>query len=282
MIPRHVTLALVITLAAGAAVAQEPRPSAEPTFEVASVKPLAANDMRQRGIQPLQPGGAFRAVGLTVREFVRVAYGVPTALLLAQVTGGPAWADTDRFEIVAKVSNAASRSDPNQQVLNMLRALLTERFKLSLHTELRRMPTYDLLVIAADGSLGARLHHSTETCIPIVATGASTDMNRMCGVRRWGPGVLGAVGSMAWLAGILSQYPEVDRVVRDRTNLTGDFNLDLEFLALQSTVAGEQTSGDARPSLFTALREQLGLKLEPAQGPIDVLVIDHVEKPTPD
>jgi len=221
----------------------------------------------------MQPGGMFRAVGLTVREYMRAAFGSPTALLADQVTGGPAWVDTDRFEIIAKVANVASLSEPNQQVLTMLRGLLAERFKLAVHTESRQLPMYDLVVAADDGRLGPRLRRPADTCIPIMAMQVTPDISRMCGVRRWGLGVLGGVGSMGWLAGILSQNPAVARVVRDRTGLAGDFDFDLEFQV------NEQAGGDLRPSLFTSLREQLGLKLVPTKGPVDVLVIDHAEKP---
>ena len=80
----------------------------KPSFEVASIKRMEASDSREPGVQPTQPGGQFRAVGLTLRQFLRVAYGNPAALRKNQVVGGPSWVDTDRFEIVAKVPDAAS------------------------------------------------------------------------------------------------------------------------------------------------------------------------------
>lgn len=91
--------------------------------------------------------------------------------------------------------------------------------------------------------------------------------------------------TMALLAGVLSQRPDVERVVRDRTDLTGGFDVDLEFRPFSATPAtadGTAVSADSGSALFTALQEQLGLKLEPMRGPVDVLVIDHVERPTED
>ena len=164
----------------------------------------------------------------------------------------------------------------------MLRTLLAERFKLRVRNEAQQFQIYDLVVAADDRKLGPRLHPATETCVPIMATASASGTGRMCGVRRSGLGALAGVGSMAWLAGILSQYADVGRVVRDRTVLAGDFDIDLEFQVAPINGASEQAVGDGRPSLFTALQEQLGLKLEPAKGPVDVLVIDHVERPTPD
>ena len=87
---------------------------------------------------------------------------------------------------------------------------------------------------------------------------------------------------MSWLAVILSQRPEINRVVHDRTNLAGDFDVDLEFQPWTATPGSPDAVGATGASIFTALREQLGLKLESTNGPIDVLVIDHVERPTAD
>jgi hypothetical protein len=115
-------------------------PTAKPSFEVASIKRMEANDSRESGVQPTQPGGLYRAVGLTLRQFLRVAYGNPAALRKNQVVGGPSWVDTDRFEIVAKIPDAAALPDPSRQVPIMLRGLLEERFKLSFHMETRQVP----------------------------------------------------------------------------------------------------------------------------------------------
>jgi uncharacterized protein (TIGR03435 family) len=249
---------------------------AKPSFEVASIKRMEANDTREPGVQPTQPGGQFRAVGLTLRQFLRVAYGNPAALRKNQVVGGPSWVDTDRFEIVAKIPDAAL-PDPSRQVPAMLRGLLEERFKLAIHMETRQVPAFDLVLAKRDVQLNSRFQRTTMACVPMMEARSASDTERLCGFRRLGPGMLSGTGiTMALLAGVLSQLPDVDRLVLDRTGLTGGFDVNLEYQPL-SDGSG---AGD-HPSLFTALQEQLGLKLESTRGPIAVLVIDHVEPPTP-
>jgi uncharacterized protein (TIGR03435 family) len=249
-------------------------------FEVATVKPIPPDDQRQLGIQPLQPGGLFRAVGLTLREFLRVAYGTPAVLLSSQVVGGPAWVDTERFEITAKVPDVASLPDSARRVVLMLRALLDERFKVTHHTEARQLPVFDLVAATPTRQLGPGLQRTTVPCVSMLAANSATDFSKLCGVKRAGPGLLAGTGiSIALLAGLLSQHPEVDRIVRDRTNLLGDFDVNLEWRPFSAT-ADVLSAVDV--SLFAALREQLGLRLDSTTGPVDVLVIDHAEKPTPE
>lgn len=278
------SVAVTAVLGLSVVLLAQPQTDQKPlAFEVASIKSNANSDIRQRGIQPLQPGGLFRSVGLTLREYVRVAYGKSGALLLEQVAGGPSWVDSERFDITAKVEDVGSATDRNQYVLTMLRALLVDRFKLTLHTEQPRHAIYDLIISAPDRQLGPRLRRTTEPCVQIMATQNPADISRMCGVRRIGPGFFSSAGMpMSWLAVILSQRPEINRVVRDRTGLTGDFDIDLEFQPWTVTTGNQDTAGSTGPSIFTAIQEQLGLKLESANGPIDVLVIDHVERPSPD
>ncbi len=248
------------------------------TFEVASIKRVPPGDTRQPGIQPLQPGGLFRAVGLTLREFVRMAYGDPTALLVSQIVGGPPWADSERFEIVAKVPDASSLPDPVPQLGAMLRALLAERFRLTTHMDTRQLPVFDLVWATPLRQRGPRLRLTTEPCVPITATRSAADATRLCGVKRIGPGVLSGTGmTMTFLAGILSQRPEIDRVVRDRTDLSGTFDVDLEYGTFSTSA---ETAGGV--SLFAAMQEQLGLKLESTRGPVSVVVIDRAERPTED
>ena len=269
------TILAALVLGHGWLAAQSPQ--AKPSFEVASIKRMEANDSREPGVQPTQPGGQFRAVGLTLRQFLRVAYGNPAALRKNQVLGGPSWVDTDRFEIVAKVPDAASLPDPSHQVPMMLRGLLEERFRLSVHMETRQVPAFEMVLVKPELQLSPRFQRTTVACVPMMEARSASDTERLCGFRRLGPGLLSGTGiTMALLVGVLSQLPDVDRLVLDRTGLTGGFDVNLEYQPL-SDGSG---SGD-HPSLFTALREQLGLKLESTRGPIEVLVIDHVEPPTP-
>ena len=106
----------------------------------------------------------------------------------------------------------------------------------------------------------------------------TSDAGPRCGFSRVGSVLAGSGITMALLAGVLSQQPEVERVVIDRTSLTGGFDLKLDY---QPFATPTDASGAAGPSLFTALQDQLGLKLQSTRGPVDVLVIDHAELPTP-
>jgi uncharacterized protein (TIGR03435 family) len=174
---------------------------------------------------------------------------------------------------------------------------LTDRFKLVTHHETRQLPIY-ALVLAKPGKLGPQIHLNNEKCDPSPPTSsqgfqasAGTTPSLNCGdtseqatpnrVRLAGRKVAMDQLSVA-LAGPASS-PNIDRPVEDRTGLSGTIDFTLEFAPLQLASSSPQPGADASepPSLSTALLEQLGLKLEPRRGPVDVLVIDHVEEPTP-
>jgi uncharacterized protein (TIGR03435 family) len=219
--------------------------------------------------------------------------------------GLPEWKDAERFDINAKAERDVppgplGGGGPYQK---MLQALLADRFKLSAHLEKREMPIYALVAARADGKLGPGLHPSTVDCVALMAERARKGMpppppteTVQCGFRI-GPGQMtGGSMPLSQLATSLSNF--VQRVVVDRTGMAGNFDLDLKYTLDQSTMANAlgplkaaaiagapSTDGPAgadAPGLFTALQEQLGLKLESARGAVDVLVIEHVDKPTPD
>ena len=240
-------------------------PTTGPTFEVASVKPT----------KPGVPLQFVRSPGLfTMRAPVRVLIQNAYQLLQeGQVVGGPSWLTSDTFDIVASV---AGNPAPDQIPL-MLRALLADRFKLIVHIETRELPIYALVLARNDGKLGARIRPSTFDCLALRRSANAKRPpppepgGRMPCVTRLSAGSIVAGGaSLAELADRLARY--VGRVVVDQTGLAGGFDLDLEWTP-------DQTNG---PSLFTAMQEQLGLKLESTRGPVEVLVIDSVEQPTPD
>jgi uncharacterized protein (TIGR03435 family) len=177
----------------------------------------------------------------------------------------------------------------------MLRKLLEDRFQLKTHVETKELPLFALVLARADGTLGPRLRRRTIDCISAAAARERKDKllfdptppeRRICGGRA-GPGTLIASGATMTniVQGLAAQVPGVDRVVVDRTGLIGTFDVDLTW-NFEGTVEhlGVQLPPPDRdaPNLFTALQEQLGLKLESRKGPIDVLVIDHVEKPSED
>jgi uncharacterized protein (TIGR03435 family) len=230
-------------------------------------------------------GGRYVTRYATLKDLIGHAYGVRgRSLSDRQVVGAPAWLGVDRFDIEATVQDVPddSRGMIPMAVQLRMRSLLEVRCALVTHIEQREMPLYALVLARRDGGLGPGLRRRTVPCVSSAAPYATNLGKRMtCGGRAQ-PGMLFATGAtiedIAY--GVAQFVPEVDRVVVDRTGLLGTFDVDLTWTP--DLPLGATTRGDSKaPSLFTALEEQLGLKLEPIKGFVDVLVIDHVEKPTP-
>jgi uncharacterized protein (TIGR03435 family) len=258
-------------------------------FEVASIKPnkpKAGDPVRV--MTRLQPGGGFEAVNVTLGSVIRLAYGLQDF----QVVGAPEWVNSDRFDILARGPVGAVESEAPRR----LQSLLAERFALKSHRETRDHPIYALALARADGSLGPQLRRSQidfeklreQMAEALRKNPAALPQPPQCGLSA--TRTLGFCGMT--LAGLTSFLPiYAGRMVVDRTGLTGAFDLELRFDASRP-ISGVglggglpiQPSGPAdpdAPSIFTALQEQLGLKLEAQTGPVEVLVIDHVEQPTP-
>jgi uncharacterized protein (TIGR03435 family) len=190
---------------------------------------------------------------------------------------GPDWLDSARFDILAR----APENTPQSQALAMLRALLADRFKLMAHTETKDQPVYALVPVRADGRLGPKIKPSTMDCsAPSTAPGCGINTNTTNT-----SGLMKAGGrSITDLASALGNFI-VNHMVVDRTGLTGTYDFELSWTpdTLQSVlpdVPPGANPSDA-PSIFTALQEQLGLKLEPQRGPVEFLIVDSVEQPTP-
>lgn len=233
-----------------------------PAFEVASVK---VNDSGAGSSSTQQrPNGTFEAVN--VRLTAMIAYGYD--LRERQIVGGPDWIRNERFDVLAK----APEDSRGREIPAMLRALLAERFRLVTRTQTIEQPIYALFFADRERQLGPEIKLSTRDCSLVQARPCGVNMSR----DGRGTTMQAQAISMLELAGALTG--SVDRVVADRTGMEGAFDVDLRFT--QDGVAGG-VAGDT-PSIFAALREQLGLKLEPARGPVEVLVIDSVERPTPD
>jgi uncharacterized protein (TIGR03435 family) len=279
-------LVVGISMAAGPS-AQTP---AAPSFEAASVKMNRSGP----GAAELgfQQGGRFRAVNETVWRLIGEAYTAAQPLPRFRIVGGPGWIDAERFDVEA----VALRPVGDEQGRLMLRTLLADRFALVAHEETRELPVYDLVRARANGALGPDLHRSTVDCASLRADapGPPAGQTRPC-VMRFGLGQLSAIGlTLPEFAAALSRY--ANRVVVDRTNLSGAFDWSLRWTPDQ--LRDLKPSGDVvpgalpringvpfdpnGPSLFTALQEQLGLKLESTRGPVPVVVIDSIERPTPD
>ena len=244
-------------------------PSVE--FEAASIKPHTSAD--QQVMMVAQPGGRFTATNIPVRMLIRAAY----QLQDDQITG-PSWITSDRFDVVAKAELPGA---PSVQLLAMLQALLADRFKLGVHREMKDLPIYALVLARRDGALGSKLRPTAcpDLDIDLSRPQPCTNISNLRGqlTMRGIP----IAQSLPYLA------PFVNRVVVDRTGLGGRYDLDLEWApeALPSAVAPttDGSLGDAnRPSIFTALQEQLGLKLDSTTGPVEVLVVDRIERPSPD
>lgn len=254
---------------------QSPQSSRSPSFEVASIRPNKSPD--PHGYIGPSGGGRFTAVNQTLRALVRVAYGLQDF----QIAGGPKWLDADRFDIVAVTSG-----NPKDFPL-MLQSLLVERFKLQVHRQARAFSIFALVMATPDGRVGRGLHKSTVDCSLVMndalRKGLPLPPVNVCGGQN-PPGRLVARGMTMHTLGVhLSRI--VSRHVVDRTGLQGGFDFDLEWtpspvLGPSDVSDGAASSADG-PSIFTALQEQLGLKLQRTRGPLDVLVIDRVEHPTP-
>lgn len=241
--------------------AQEPqRPL---TFDVTSVKPNTSGE--QGGSSKAQPG---RYVGLnvTLKRVVGLAYRP-----VQEFIGGPDWINTDRFDIEGSVESTPTQD----QMLEMLRSLLADRFKLAVHREKRQMPAYSLTLARGDGRLGAELR-AVPPCTPPAASPASPA--RRCGGFAVGAGSLKGTGvTMTQLATELPSATE-GRYVVDRTGLSGTFDVNLTWNA--EALSPTATSADSAASIFAAIQEQLGLRLVSITTPIEVIVIDRAERPT--
>jgi uncharacterized protein (TIGR03435 family) len=278
-LPKRWIALLWVWLAAAAGVAAQPTAA---TFEVVSVKPnrTQPSDGARIGLG-FQPGGRFTATGVTVRDLIRLAYAERDPLPEFRLVGGPRWTETDRFDVDAR----AGADVGAEQFQPMLRLLLTERFGLVLRNETRELPVYSVVVASRDGRLGPRLQRS-EDCTAAgnqrQGPGATDLPSAMCG----GGGAPGRLrfGGIALAAALLPALTrELQRVVIDRTGLTGYFDGSLEWAPdpLATLPPGASAPPADAPSIFVALQEQLGLKLEADRAAVQVFVIDSVERPSP-
>lgn len=230
-------------------------------------------------IVPLQ-GGRLAARAVTVQQLVRYAYVPERSPADAVIVGLPAWARTERFTVSALAPHpfVNDESGEPRELVAMLRHLLADRFRLVTHVESRELPVYAL--VRASGSPGPALRTSTRACWrpPEGPTpGVPPDIVHVCSTTlQLGKGRFATTAvSMRRLASMIAQFPDVDRVVLDQTGLDGRFDVSLRWDA-----SGEDHTGP--DTFFTAMQRQLGLSLESRVGPVDVLVIDRVERPSAD
>ena len=280
-----------LLFATGMALAQSAQ---TPAFEVASVKTTTSRtDARGVRVQ----AGRLTIEGLTAREIVAFAYDVPNPLRVSRIAGGPDWLDSGRFNILAKADETAAAD----RMRLMLRALLADRFHMLARTTTLERPVYALTLARSDGALGPRLHRTSDIdCARFWAArgGALPPLPRdpkdvpTCVIRAEPGLIVARARTMRDLVTVAFPRVVEDRVVVDRTGLTGSYDVLLEWTPERKPFASAadlppglpvppppSTGG---PSIFTAIQEQLGLKLQPARAPVEVLLIDRIERPTED
>jgi uncharacterized protein (TIGR03435 family) len=250
-----------------------------PSFEVASVKVNKTN--QPQSLPPMQPG-RVTLISRTLRDLIQFAYStIESPLHELQIAGGPEWVSRDRFDVDAKMEFAKSGPEGANLVRQMMRKLLEERFQLIVRNDKRQLPVYELVVARADGRLGPGLRRrpSSDCAGKISRGGPPPDPNGTTPLCGYLSGLRGNITFRGVPISALTRPGALtsDRIVIDQTKLTGFFDIDL--VSAVETGAANQTDA---PSVFTALQEQLGLRLETARAPIDVLVIERAERPIPD
>jgi uncharacterized protein (TIGR03435 family) len=236
--------------------------SAEPSFDVASIKPSAPGT---RDSLAIQPGGRFVSNGFSLKALIGLAW----RLKGFELSGGDSWTASDRWSIEAKADAVPAVPDwappyIPEVIAARLRALLEDRFALRTHRETRTLPVYVLTV----GRNGPK--HAPD------------DPSAPPGSLRAGPGaIIGSAVTMDQFVIVLSRL--MDRPLIDKTGLKSSYNLSLHFApesAPRAASGSPESPASEDPSIFTAIQEQLGLKLESTQEPVDVLVIDSAQRPT--
>jgi len=306
-VTRRMYFAVIIASATSVSSAQEQTPAPPPPlsetevkFEVTSVKKSGPPG---QGFLPFRlQGGRFSMGGMTVGSLITLGYGIQRF----QLVGGPGWMNTDRFDINAVSEDVPLQptppGTPNRMQL-LVRSLLKERFALKTHNETRELPLSYLVMAREDRKLGERLRPSTLDCRALMAERAKAAKEGAPPVPPAPPkpgeilpcSMRGGLGQITAGSIALSNFAQMlgsmlNRPIYDRTNLTGNFDIQLEYTPDQmpqlppgaTLPPGLTLPSPDGPSLLTAVQEQLGLKLEATRGPVDVLVVDSVEQPAPD
>jgi len=273
---------LSCTFTAAIVAAQRTRPDAAPAFEAASIKQNRSGETLTYA-PAILPGGRFSVSNATLRRLIEYAYDVDLLLSRFMLIGGSEGVLATRFDVTA----VAPGGSPDDQDLRKesklrLRTLLAERFQLRTHTEARPLPVF-ALTVAREGRLGPQLRRSAYDCWtwrrarsegrqieePRDADGPWCTANSFTVPDAFRSRNVGVIADL-----IRSVQFAVDRPIEDATGLTGNLEWTLTF-------AMSSTRESSWPSIYTAMQEQLGLKLEPRSDPMEVRVIDSVSMPTP-
>lgn len=258
------TAALLMALAIKLSAQAPPQPAGGLLrFEAASIKRNTSGRFGMDG--PSFKGTTYSAINAPVQALISDAYGVSGR----DVMGGPKWifsqlldGGNERYDVIAKAAEGSSVDDQRA----MLRTLLAERFAFRFHRDKRELSVYILTKLNEGRSLGPNLRNAVKDCLPRTACEGRIGGGRAAYTGAQWSNVLQAIA--AGLDGA--------RLV-DRTGLSGAFDFELNYTPL-----GIPTSADSGPDVMTAVRQQLGLKLETGRAPFDVLIIDNIERPTPD
>jgi uncharacterized protein (TIGR03435 family) len=265
----HRLIVGVMVVAHFVAAGQPPESSLK--FEVASIKRnRSGSDMAEGGSQP---GGRVNARNVTLVNLMIMAY----AMGPDRIEGGPSWASTDRFDVAGVGNRNASVAETRL----MMRNLLADRFKLTTRIEPRERPVFDMVMARDDRRLGPQLKSTSEcagqpTSEGLPPSGPPSLANPACGTIAFGGNVFRGHGvTLARIAGSLSNF--AGRLVKDQTGLDGLYDFELKW-----SRPSENPNPNDPPEFVTAVREQLGLKLEAVRGAVDVLVIVSAEQPSLD
>jgi len=239
--PRILIFAVLLLILAGLKARAE-------TFDVVSIKPN--NSGSGRSSESTNPGRVI-AVNFTVSSLIQQAFGVKAF----QISGGPGWLTTDNYDLNATTGTMKDLND--EELRPYFASLLADRFGFRFHRETREMPIYSLLVAKTGSKMTA--HEGGGDSTTHISTGSGRSSITSVNL------------SMAHLADLLGA--RLDRVVVDRTELPGGYEVTLQWAP---NPAGDTTD----PSIFTALQEQLGLRLESAKGPIEFIIVDNLERPS--
>jgi uncharacterized protein (TIGR03435 family) len=223
-------------------------------FEVASVRPRQSGGDEPSNRQML-PGGRFVATATTARTLIRIAFGTDDN----RISGAPNWIDNETFDINAITANHSEVTTP-QQFQQLILSLLEDRFQFKFHREQKDNPVY-WLELAKPGKPGPDLKPSAPDAQPNMSTNSNGSMASMKASKM----------SMADIAAALRR--QAGRPVEDHTGLKGNFDFQIEW-------APEETPDSANPSLFTVLKERLGLKLQSAKGTTETIIVDQISLPS--
>lgn len=245
-------------------------PTSRPEFDVASIKRNHAYCCPTAGVGSGTGGGH----DVTLKTLISVAYHLPEF----QISGGPSWINLDTFDVEGKTGDRNSEPD---RLRLMLQALLADRFRLSVHREKKESPVYELAVNKGGPKFKASADQS-----PAVDGPAPAGAGPNHGAMRLGAGSLfGNAVTMSTFVNLLSQ--RLGRPVMDKTSLTGRFDIQMQWTPEVGESPVDPTgfplpvpAGSVDASIFSAIQEQLGLRLETAKAPVEVLVIDHAERPS--